>query len=171
MIIAVTGTPGTGKTKVSKSLARLFGYKYMDLNKAAEREGLVAGIDPRRHTKIVDQERLGELFVPDGCVVDGHLSQYVQADVIVVLRTRPDILKKRLKKRRWSKKKIGENLEAEILGTCSSEALESGERVLEVDTTGKRASKIAKTIKSLIDNNEDTEDIDWLKDYEHMLIR
>lgn len=171
MIIAVTGTPGTGKTEIAKSLARLCGYNYMDLNKAAEREGLVAGVDPKRHTKIVDQDRLGELFVPDGSVVDGHLSQYVLADVIVVLRTRPDVLKKRLKKRRWSRKKIGENLEAEILGTCSSEASESGERVLELDTTGERPSKLAKTIKSFIDNNEDTEDIDWLKDYEHMLIR
>ncbi|UCG95393.1 MAG: adenylate kinase family protein [archaeon] len=171
MIIAVTGTPGTGKTGVARELARLYGYKYVNLNRTAEKEGLVTGVDPERHSKIIDTDRLGELLVPDDSVVDGHLSHFVLADIIVVLRTRPDILERRLKKRKWSRKKIGENLEAEILGTCSSEAFESGEKVLEFDTSKGSGKKAAKTIKGLIDNNEDTEDIDWLEKYEKMLIR
>ncbi len=171
MIIAVTGTPGTGKTEVAKELARMFGYTYLDLNKLAEEKKLIVGLDKKRGSKIVDTEGLKELFIPDKYVVDGHLSHYVQADVIVVLRTRPDLLRKRLLQRGWPDEKAGENMEAEILGVCSSEAFNTGERVLEVDTSDCTPKEAAKTIKDLIDNNKETEDIDWLNDYEHMLIR
>ena len=167
MIISVTGTPGTGKTKVAKELALLFSYTYLELNKLAEK--LVTGIDRERGSKIVDTERLGKLEIPDNSVVDGHLSQFLQADVIVVLRTRPDVLKERISKRSWRKEKIRENVEAEILGVCSSEAIETGAKVLEVDTSEKEPVDIAKDIKALIDNNKVTEDIDWLEDYKNML--
>ncbi|MCD6398342.1 MAG: AAA family ATPase, partial [Candidatus Aenigmarchaeota archaeon] len=33
MKIGITGTPGTGKTEVSKELSKLLNYKYIDLNK------------------------------------------------------------------------------------------------------------------------------------------
>lgn len=171
MIISVTGTPGTGKTEVAKELSLLYGYTYLDLNRFAEEKKLIVGLDKKRGSKIVDTKGLRELFVPDNYVVDGHLSHYVQADVIVVLRTRPDLLEKRLLKRGWPQAKAGENMEAEILGVCSSEAFDTGERVLEADTSDRTPKEAAKTIKDLIDNNKDTDDIDWLKDYEHMLIR
>ncbi len=171
MIIAITGTPGTGKTKVAKELAKLLNYSYVELNKVAEEQGLVIGIDPERHSKIMDTDKFDEIFIKDNSVVDGHLSHLVQADVIVVLRTRPDILKKRLSKRRWRREKVMENVEAEIIGVCSSEACETGERIAEIDTTGKRPRQVAKSIKILINNNKDTKEIDWLKKYEYMLIR
>lgn len=171
MIIAVTGTPGTGKTEIAKELARLYGYKYLDMNKFAEEKKLIVGLDKERGSKIVDTKGLRELFIPDNYVVDGHLSHYVQADVIVVLRTRPDFLEKRLLQRGWPPEKAGENMEAEILGVCSSEALNTGERVLEFDTSECTPREAAKTIKDLVDNNKETDDIDWLEDYEHMLIR
>ncbi len=171
MIISVTGTPGTGKTEVARELAPLLSYNYVDLNRVAEEQGLVIGMDPERHSKILDTDRFGEIFVPDNSVVDGHLSHLITADLILVLRTRPDVLKKRLEKRGWPEEKVMENVEAEILGVCSSESCESGEKVMELDTTGKKPEEVAKSIKALIDNNNNTGEIDWLEEYEYMLVR
>jgi adenylate kinase len=68
----------------------------------------------------------------DCILVDSHLSHDVGASVIVVLRCRPDVLGKRLKKRGWPIAKIRENVEAERIGVISSEA--KG-KVFEIDTT------------------------------------
>jgi len=171
MIIAVTGTPGTGKTVVSKELSTLLSYKYVDLNKLVDDEGLVTGTDLERGSKIVDTEKFDKLELKGNCVVDGHLSHYLYADVVVVLRTRPDKLKERLEKRDWPAEKIDENVEAEILGVCSSEAHEKFQRVLEMDTSKTGPDEVAKSIKSILDKNKSIDQIDWLEDYEYMLKR
>lgn len=171
MIISVTGTPGTGKTEVSNELAAILSYTYVDLNKLAEKKGLVTGFDEKRGSKILDTDRFNELDIPSDSVVDGHLSHLVMADFIVVLRTRPDVLKRRLLVRDWPQKKVMENTDAEILGICSFEAYETGQKVLEVDTTKRNAKEVAKSIKNLINNNKDTKEIDWLEKYEYMLTK
>ena len=171
MIISVTGTPGTGKTAVAGELAGILSYEYVDLNSLASEKGMVIGRDKQRDSKIVDEEKLSLLEVKDNSVVDGHLSQYVKCDVIVVLRTRPDLLKERLSKRDWLPRKVKENVEAEILGVCSYEAFETGKRVIEFDTSEKDARRSAKIIKTLVLKNKPSEEIDWLEEYDFMLER
>jgi len=171
MIISVTGTPGTGKTEVAKELASLFSYKYVDLNRLAEERGLVTGMDRERGSKIVDTDKLKDLVIQDNSIVDGHLSHFIISDFVVVLRTRPDVLKERISKRGWPLRKVTENVEAEILGVCSFEAYETGQKVLEMDTSKKTPKEVAKSIKALIDNNKSTKEIDWLEKFEHMLTK
>lgn len=168
--ISVTGTPGTGKTEVSRQLSVILDYNYIDLNQVVDEEGLVSGFDKRRKTKEVDPEKLKELEIPKNSVVDGHLSHHVPGDLVVVLRTRPDILKKRLVKKGWSASKVQENLEAEILGICSYEAREENKRVVEIETTNKKPLEVAKEIKKMIDKKKlKTREIDWLEDYSDMI--
>jgi len=169
MIIAVTGTPGTGKTSLSKKLSNTLSYRYVDLNKLVDEEDLVTGTDLERGSKIVDTDKFGKLELNGNCVVDGHLSHYLDADLVVVLRTRPDKLKERLEKRNWSAEKIYENVEAEIIGVCSSEAHENFEHVLELDTSETDSDGVAKSIKSILDKNKNVGQIDWLEDYGYML--
>ena len=171
MIISVTGTPGTGKTEVAKELASLFSYKYVDLNRLAEERGLVTGMDRERGSKIVDTDKLKDLVIQDNSIVDGHLSHFIISDFVVVLRTRPDVLKERISKRGWPLRKVTENVEAEILEVCSFEAYETGQKVLEMDTSKKTPKEVAKSIKALIDNNKSTKEIDWLEKFEHMLTK
>ena len=45
------------------------------------------------------------------------------------------ILKKRLKKKKYSENKIRENLDAEIFDICLNEAKESRHKVIVIDTT------------------------------------
>jgi len=166
MKIAVTGTPGTGKTKVSKELSSLLGYEYIDLNKLAEERGLVEGIDKVRKSKIIDTKKLREMDFPDNCIIDGHLSHFIPVDLVVVLRTRPDVLRERLRKKGWLPKKIEENVEAEIIGVCSYEAEEENQKVVEIDTTNKSPEVVAKIIKKMIEKNNFTyKEIDWMEDF------
>ena len=135
---------------------------------------MIVGFDSKRKSKEIDEKKLKKLEIPDNSVVDGHLSHLIPVDLVVVLRTRPDILKKRLEKRLeendWSHSKVQENLEAEILGICSYEAFEESKKVIEIDTTNKTSEKIAETIKEMITKKQlKTKEIDWLEDYDSMI--
>ena len=71
-------------------------------------------------------------------ILDSHLSHYLDkkyADLCVVVKCDIAILKKRLEKRGYNKKKIRENLDAEIFYVCLVEAIELGHRVVVVDTS------------------------------------
>ena len=56
MIIALTGTPGTGKTSISNILQKK-GFKIIDLNEIACEKGFLIGRDEKRDSNIVDIER------------------------------------------------------------------------------------------------------------------
>jgi adenylate kinase len=60
-------------------------------------------------------------------------SKYV--DLCYVTKCDLKTLKKRLEKRRYSKEKIRENLDAEILDVCLIEALENKHKVKVINTT------------------------------------
>jgi len=158
MIIAVTGTPGTGKTLVAKQLSKDLGYKLVDLNKIAEEKKLYSGFDRERNTKVVDIGALAtevkgivrEERITKGkanLVLDGHFSQDVPNDLIVVLRTDPKVLRERLQGRSWNTAKIEENIQAEIMEVVKQEALGTGRRVLEINTTGKEPEIVVKEIE------------------------
>lgn len=123
-IVALTGTPGTGKTAVAKALAdRIEGLRVISVNAFAAEHGLVeegGDVDVRD----LDDLLRNELTDADGTVVlEGHLSHHLSfLDGIVVLRCRPRVLVDRLRERGWDEAKVRENAEAEALGVVSAEA-------------------------------------------------
>ena len=145
MKILISGTPGTGKTSVSELLAEKLGYRLVGINDFAEERGLIEGVDKVRGSGIIDEVKLeaeiGKLL--GDVVVEGHLAHLCKGDVSVVLRTRPDELKKRLSLRKWSKEKVRENVEAEAIDLILQEAVEVNDNVVEVDTTGKSAEEVS----------------------------
>ena len=71
-------------------------------------------------------------------VIDSHLSHYLPKKYVklcVVTKCDLKVLKKRLEKRKYSKGKVRENLDAEIFDVCLNEAKELGHKVKVVDTT------------------------------------
>ncbi|QQG39400.1 MAG: adenylate kinase family protein [Candidatus Aenigmatarchaeota archaeon] len=168
MIIAVSGTPGTGKTEVARLLAALLDYSYIDLNELCEHAGLISGVDRARDAKLVDTNKLKTLHVSDNAVVDGHLAHYLKADVYVILRANPDVVRQRMEQRGWNPKKVGENVEAELIGVCSVEARELWDNVMDVDTSTLMPQKAARMIYNWIMRKRFANDpIDWtLKGYE-----
>jgi len=172
MIILLTGTPGTGKTTISHLLAEKLDSQLVDINQVVEEKHLFTGLDPEKNYKIVDMNALEEeLFKivgkdardpgsdPDekySIIIEGHLSHYFpQADLVVVFRTEPSILKGRLQKRDWKETKIRENLEAEALDICTWEAHQvHGSKVHEIETTNMTPEKAVNIILEVIDGKK-----------------
>ena len=170
--ICVTGAPGTGKTYLSKLLAKNLNFHYIDVNDFISKNSLSEGYDSKRKSKIVDVKRpnsalvrfilalsglnkkmsgnpkIGEL--PKGLIIDSHLSHYLPRKYVnLCIVTKCDIkeLNKRLIKREYTKKKIEENIQAEIFDVCLEEAKKMKHKILIVDTTkGFNIKDIAKQL-------------------------
>ena len=151
MLVAVTGTPGTGKSSVCDVLARR-GYLVVDLDDLARKEGLVTGRDEIRETDEIDVDALREgLHVPAKVAfVKSHYSHRMDADVAIVLRCRPSVLRTRLETRGWSAAKVRENVEAEAIDAILQEAVEHLKSVYEVDTTEATPQETAQAILGIL---------------------
>jgi adenylate kinase len=153
MIVAITGTPGTGTREVAKELKN---YPVINLDEYAK--NFVVGHDEERDCDIVDMDRLNDFINGlDGnfIFIEGHLSHLLKcASKIIVLRRSPRELEKELINRNWSKKKIDENVEAEILDIilCESSAIHGEENIWEIDTTNKDAKDVAEEIEKIMSN-------------------
>lgn len=166
MLVAITGTPGVGKSTVSKILRKK--YEVIDINSYAESHGLFDRYDEKMESYDVDVEKLNECIrkeKSDGLVfMDGHLSHFVDCDKIVVLRCDPDILFQRLKARGYSEGKAKENVQSEILDVILSESVESGIDTYEIDCSRSDVSEIAEEIVAIAEgkvSGRKPGSIDW----------
>jgi len=160
-IIAVSGVPGTGKTTLSKRLAKKLNFSYLDVNKTIKKYNLSEGYDKKRRTKIVDVKKLNIALLKEipiiknslnktpinkklpkkskkGIIIDSHISHYLPkkyVDLCIVTKCDLIVLEKRLKEKKYDKNKVRENLDAEIFDICLNEAKESRHKVIVIDTT------------------------------------
>ncbi len=161
-MFAITGTPGVGKTTVAGILENR-GYRVADLLAIAEYYGCV---DESGEEIEIDLDHLTELFRPDDFnfdFVEGHLSHHV-AEKCIVLRCRPDVLERRMRKKGWNDKKILENLEAEIIDYVLIEALRTCSEVHEIDTTFLSPEEVANAVESIYGGRKSfpSGNIDWI---------
>jgi len=146
MMCGITGTPGTGKSLVGSELAKR-GYTVIHLTETVGPYGI--GDDEDRDARIIDVDRWAAEFVPVDGFVEGHLAHLLPCDRIVVLRCRPDELKKRLSRRKYRNAKIRENADAEAIDVCLIETVEKfrPDQILELDTTSRDAISCADQVE------------------------
>jgi len=148
MKIVVSGTPGTGKSKFSKKLAKVLKFKYLDIKKFSKENKIYDKIE--KNCLVIDEKKLVKELkkLKGNYVIDGHLSHYLKADYCVVCKCNLKVLKKRLEKRKYSKKKVKDNLEAEIFDVCFIDAKKIQKNVLVLDTSkGYKMEGIVRLIK------------------------
>ncbi|MBU0532512.1 AAA family ATPase [Candidatus Micrarchaeota archaeon] len=148
MRIIITGSPGTGKSIIAKKLAKLLDLELIDIKKIVKKKGISTEVDIKKLASA-----LKFLKKKNNYIVEGHLAceTKLPADYIFVLRTHPNILKKRLKKRKYGKKKLEENLMAEMLDYCTQRVEQVyGKKPLELDTANKTPEKSVLEIKNAI---------------------
>jgi adenylate kinase len=140
MMVCITGTPGTGKTTISKKLKET-GHEVMDVMDVAK--NCVAGKESGE--LVLDPKCLGKIKV-DG-IVEGHLSYLMDCDIVIVLRAHLKDIYPRLKERGYDRNKIMDNLESEAMDVIGNEAREiHNGRVIEILN-----SDMNETIKKVIE--------------------
>jgi len=165
--IAITGTPGTGKSTVGKILSERLGIPVYNLSELIREEKLYTEFDKERDAYIVDVEKLREFLKGKGnYIAEGLVAHYVPADLIVVLRARPDVIVERLKPRGYSDEKLKENAEAEKLAVIATEVFESSPniRVAHIDTTNRTPEEVVELVERALKGEEVFDEVDWLED-------
>ncbi len=183
-VIAISGTPGTGKTAVGRALATRIDAEFIELGQVVKDQQFHHGEDSSRSTLIADTDELQDYLVSQfqqtkkQFVVVGHFADLVPKEylaVLIVLRCHPITLMQRLAARQWSSKKILENVQAEILGTCISDGLgqHSRDRIFEIDTSDSSVEKEVATIEAILAGSGKEYaigKISWLRTLEPQLI-
>jgi adenylate kinase len=187
MLLAISGTPGTGKTSVAEILVKNLNagvkkaadkYKLVALNKLTEKAKAQVGYDSKRHSTIVGITKLKAALKEltdkhTNIIMEGHFAHLLPADMVIILRCEPRELEKRLKgKYNWPTK-VTENAEAELMGIITDEALPMHKigTVFEVDTTKRTAEETAKIVQRILEGDEGARlenavgGVDWTKSF------
>lgn len=159
MRVAVTGTPGTGKTSATEYLETeleidaLADFEVVHLNDVIRERGFSTERDEQRDSLVADMEAVSEwLDGRDDIVVESHLAHQLPMDRVVVLRCHPEELEARLTGRGESETSVAENAESEALDIVLSEAVDRHglEGVYEIDATDRDVPAVAREIARVV---------------------
>jgi len=171
-MIAITGTPGTGKTALAMEL-RSRGYDVLDLNEYIRENDLLEEKDEGRDTYCVDidtlEKNLKSHTPSSKLMIEGHFSHDVECDLVIVLRCSPEILAARLRERGYSANKVKENVQAEILDVILCEACDTEAQVAELDSSEVSSTVLADKVEDILEGNIDKYrpgNIDWTGELE-----
>ncbi|HTW55673.1 MAG TPA: AAA family ATPase [Thermoplasmata archaeon] len=175
--VALTGTPGTGKSAVARALgARVRSIEVADLARslgAAQRRGRATIVDlPALRRRL----RRGRSLAAYDVVV-GHLAHLLPIDEAIVLRCHPTELGRRLARaRRGTPAERRDNVVCEATDRVLIEAVAAGRTVFEIDTTGRSVAQVARAVRARLrrPGAARTGTVDWLADAavtEHLLDR
>jgi adenylate kinase len=151
MRVAVTGTPGTGKTTAVEGLD--IDLERIHLNDVIHEEDLIVEHDDERDSAVADIDAVAEyLDGREDVLFESHLAHHFDADRVVVLRTHPEELRRRLTDRGEPEAKAEENAESEALDVILSEAVErhGADSVYEVDATDLDPEAVAAAVEAVV---------------------
>ena len=157
-LIVISGTPGTGKSTWTEILVKKLGFNrlevhdyYKQISISYNKKKQCYDIDMKKFEKLV-KSKLKE----GNLIVDSHISHLLPKTLvnlcIVLTCSNLKKLEKRLQVRKYSKKKIKENLDAEVFQICLIETQEKGHKVVTFDTSKKITQKkfVNKVMKEIV---------------------
>ena len=133
-VVAINGTPGSGKTTVANHLKKQ-GREVINLGEFAVEHGCVIEYDEECQCNVIDDELLEEkirLYLksqPRGTFIfEGHLADVVPSEFLdkcFVLGVRIPDLVSRLRERGYPAKKIEDNKVSELMKDCYMYSLDT----------------------------------------------
>ncbi len=124
MKLAITGTPGTGKTVVAKQLSLALKCQSVNEKEFALENGL-GKFDVQSNELVIDVKKLEKalnkwLEKQKKVIIEGHLlcETKLGVDFVVLLRVEPEMLEERLIRRSYSEEKVQDNVFAEGIDYC-----------------------------------------------------
>ena len=171
--VAVTGTPGTGKTTATTLLEGE--YEVIHLNdRITGNDDLWTERDADRDTLVADLDAVREDLGDWAGVLDSHLAHRFDVDRVVVLRCRPETVEARLRERgepdaaaaekgepdeppQAPARKARENAESEALDVILSEAVaeHGAENVYEIDAIDLDPEAVADAIRAAVEGERE----------------
>jgi adenylate kinase len=151
VIVAVTGTPGTGKTTATKRVET--SLDVIHLNAVLREEGFTTGRDEERDSLVADLDAVrGWLADRDDVLVESHLAHEVGADRVVVLRCAPAEIERRLRERGEGEASAVENAESEALDVVLAAAVDrhGPGSVYEIEVTDLTPDGVAAEIEAVL---------------------
>lgn len=156
MRVAVTGTPGTGKTTATDLVET--DLPVVHLNEAIREEDLDEGLDEDRDSRVADLDAVRAYLADhEDLLVESHLAHLVDVDRVVVLRCHPERIERRLRERDEPEETVRENAESEAVDVILAEAVERHGRdaVYEIDTTDRSPEEVAREIEAVVVGDRD----------------
>jgi adenylate kinase len=147
-LIAISGSPGTGKSTLATLLVKKLNAERLDLqdyykeiSTAYNKQKKCYDIDIKKVEGLVRAKKKKHELV----IIDSHVAHLLPKSLInlciVLTSSNLKTLEKRLKERKYNKAKIRENLDAEIFQVCLMEAKENGHKVITFDTSKRMTQK------------------------------
>lgn len=128
----VTGTPGVGKSTFAKRLAEEMGLRHVDVGEFARDRNLLGDHDALHEAFYMDEDGVLDELEPTmatgGVILDHHSCDWYPErwiQLVLVLRAGTEALYDRLEGRGYSKRKLDENIQAEIMQVVLEEAVQA----------------------------------------------
>ncbi|SGZ40515.1 related to Putative adenylate kinase FAP7 [Hanseniaspora guilliermondii] len=156
--IIITGTPGCGKSTLSKTLKEMpdLKIKLFNISEYAKENKIFESYDETRDSHVIDEdELLDRLETPlreGGCIVDWHCNDIFPErliDFVVVLRCGTSALYHRLKARNYKDSKIQENIDAEIMSVVLEDALDSYDKRIVIELQNDEDKNIQENVDKI----------------------
>lgn len=156
LLLVISGTPGTGKAVLAKELAKKLGFPRLDLHDYYPKIAIKYNrakqgydLDLKKFEQLV-REKKKEVLT--GLIIDSHIAHLLPKNLVdlCIILTCSNLkkLEKKLQQRKYSRKKIRENLDAEIFQVCLIEAQEQGHKIIVFDSC-KDKNIVQKTIQRI----------------------
>ncbi len=113
--VALTGSPGTGKTTIA-ALAMEAGWRVTTVTALAEMYDMILEQDEDGVHPIDIDGLASAVEFNDPVLIDGHLSHLLPVEASAIIRCDPSVLSDRLKSRDYPIWKIESNVEWEMVG-------------------------------------------------------
>ena len=175
LCIAISGTPGSGKTSLSK-LFESNNIPVYSVKQLAEQYGCIEAEVQSDGAQEIDIHKLSDDWENEESglvIIEGHLSHFLDLDAIVLLRCNPNEVEKRLTARGYSNQKVKSNYEWELIAGNWSELLEFEIElpIIELDSTSRSPEELFQQVNDWIAKGlpytsvveESKVAIDWIK--------
>jgi adenylate kinase len=167
MSIVITGNPGVGKHTITQLISDKMKLPVIDINKIAKDSELFEKNDDANDVDVEMLEKILESKISENNIIVGHLAPYVlrknQVKIVIVLRRSPYDLISVYEDRKYSDKKIRDNVGSEILGIIANDAMNKfQEKTFQINVSGKTIEEMLEEIMSVIMNKKGNEEVDWL---------
>ena len=154
---------------MAKMISEYFGIKLFDLTLISKEEDL---LEENNGIVEVDTDKLAKKLlekISNDFVIVGHLAPYAleksQIDKIIILRRNPKKLVSIFHQRGYSKEKIQENIESEILGVISYDVFEKfNEKAIQVEIRDTSIEENFNNMIKAIEQENFFDKVDWLEE-------